>query len=435
MVLTVGMCLLNGCSISNNKEANDASNSELIIRIDAITPVENSLKKAINKYEKEHTGIRIVLNENTEYSGLELKRSLMYSTLTAEDGPDLLYCDRTSMRYFAEKGCLLDLSAILNEDSKKKYLAGIIQSGEYDGISYMLPTHLNLSAVYVNKKVISNEQWSVSDVIRIIQKKEKEGRAFDDIWLMYEGHATPKELLSCFFISDVIHSEFINLETASCDFDSELFHNVLEICKRYGAREDGKYPSSREERAGKLIDENILCISEPLINFSKFSLYGAMLGDAANLIGIPTLSHSGIQLTSVDGICANRYTKEKGAVMDFLDGLFNQQYYETNPADQIPIRIDALDGKIDTDADWTDDVLVWTGNGSQMHVSSKPNGDSFEKEYLELLNRCTSYDENNWYIINIITEESAPFFDGSKEIDMVCEVIQNRVQLYLDENK
>jgi hypothetical protein len=38
-------------------------------------------------------------------------------------------------------------------------------------------------------------------------------------------------------------------------------------------------------------------------------------------------------------------------------------------------------------------------------------------------------------IINIITEETEPFFKGQKSAADVAGVIQNRVQIYVNENK
>ena len=40
---------------------------------------------------------------------------------------------------------------------------------------------------------------------------------------------------------------------------------------------------------------------------------------------------------------------------------------------------------------------------------------------------------NRFEIVQIVTEETMYFFEGQKDIDEVCEVIQSRVQLKLEE--
>lgn len=37
--------------------------------------------------------------------------------------------------------------------------------------------------------------------------------------------------------------------------------------------------------------------------------------------------------------------------------------------------------------------------------------------------------------INIITEEAAPYFAGQKNVNEVADIIQNRVQIYVNENR
>lgn len=45
---------------------------------------------------------------------------------------------------------------------------------------------------------------------------------------------------------------------------------------------------------------------------------------------------------------------------------------------------------------------------------------------------CTVRTDNN--IINIITEEAEAFFEGEKSAEEVAEIIQGRVQLYINES-
>ena len=48
------------------------------------------------------------------------------------------------------------------------------------------------------------------------------------------------------------------------------------------------------------------------------------------------------------------------------------------------------------------------------------------------VNKVNFYDED---IINIIQEEIESFYSGQKGVDEVVDIIQNRVQLYVDENR
>lgn len=63
--------------------------------------------------------------------------------------------------------------------------------------------------------------------------------------------------------------------------------------------------------------------------------------------------------------------------------------------------------------------------------------DWFTKEQLadleSLLGRAVFFPYKTQEILAIIEEETALYFDGSKSMEETVDVIQNRVQLYLDE--
>lgn len=112
LVCLVGACMLSACSAKGQQKSSETSENAVTIRVSAIHEIENPLKKAIADYEKEHPNVTIQLKENTEYSDVELKRAQLFSELSSGDGPDVIYCDRTSMGYFADKGCFMAKSGV-----------------------------------------------------------------------------------------------------------------------------------------------------------------------------------------------------------------------------------------------------------------------------------------------------------------------------------
>ena len=53
----------------------------------------------------------------------------------------------------------------------------------------------------------------------------------------------------------------------------------------------------------------------------------------------------------------------------------------------------------------------------------------------KLIDSAENKFEYNTEILGIIDEETEAYFVGQKDLDSVTDVIQNRVQLYLQENK
>ena len=73
------------------------------------------------------------------------------------------------------------------------------------------------------------------------------------------------------------------------------------------------------------------------------------------------------------------------------------------------------------------------GDGTFAMLEVKPDGSSWEQEYLDLLNSCVCANGGMEVIREIIMEECDGYFYGDKDIQQTVDVIQKRVQLYLDE--
>ena len=56
------------------------------------------------------------------------------------------------------------------------------------------------------------------------------------------------------------------------------------------------------------------------------------------------------------------------------------------------------------------------------------------EDYIAVPDSCVPRPSRYITIANIVLEEVEPYFAGVKNMDTVIDIIQNRVQLYLDEN-
>ncbi|MBO5282023.1 MAG: hypothetical protein J6B43_02675, partial [Lachnospiraceae bacterium] len=74
-------------------------------------------------------------------------------------------------------------------------------------------------------------------------------------------------------------------------------------------------------------------------------------------------------------------------------------------------------------------------NNKGYALSSKEDGSSYLEEYLELLESAVPTAVSSDDIFDIVMEEANGYFQGDKDLDSVVDVIQRRVQLYLDERK
>ena len=73
-------------------------------------------------------------------------------------------------------------------------------------------------------------------------------------------------------------------------------------------------------------------------------------------------------------------------------------------------------------------------NTGQMYTFRPPTRDEIDI-VLTVLDEVRLAPEENNEIMNMIREESAAYFAGQKTVDDVAAGIQNRVSLYVDENR
>ena len=72
---------------------------------------------------------------------------------------------------------------------------------------------------------------------------------------------------------------------------------------------------------------------------------------------------------------------------------------------------------------------------SVIPLEGKPDGTSYLQEYMELLDKGKP---EGWWtteLRGIVQEEAGAFFAGDRSASTAAEIIQNRVQNYLDERK
>jgi len=75
---------------------------------------------------------------------------------------------------------------------------------------------------------------------------------------------------------------------------------------------------------------------------------------------------------------------------------------------------------------------LFQGFGGVMPLAVDENGDSFVKEYLDIMDKARPYSTHS-EVRAIISEEADAYFAGAKTVDEVADIIQNRIQLYLKE--
>lgn len=401
------------------------------IEIKPLLYYDDQLKRSIRKYEQTHPGITIKLLETSRWETRDRDIIELMQEMTNGSGADLLLLDRSQMLSFDKNECLMDLSEVLVDATKKQLLSGVLEYGRTNHGTMLLSYQPYLKTAFINKKYLNGSSWTVQNLVDIIEAQEKQGKPFT---LLTRGDYHPFFL----FLTNICDSEFIDMEKGTCSFNSDLFIKVLEICKRYNNEIDYNEDAYDQIKKGE-----ILTLTPTELSLRGYSEVCANLGPDYVTVGYPSLSGNGHHLSFSMGFAVNKNTENYDIIADFINWMFSLE--NENLLFQAPIREDLFEGRIriptptEVANGWEDSPYVaLPDRGGIWPLAAKPDGDSYLKEYMELVEQChyrdtTVYEDD---ITRILWEEADAFFEGdNRSAAEVARIIQSRVFLYLQENR
>lgn len=356
------------------------------------------------------------------FSGMETFRTRAMAELMAGDGADLYLVSKADMKILYEQGALADLTGVLPAELEKCIFPGVLEGGVIDGRQIGLTPEAAATIALVSNELWPEDSWTLEEALDLVEANAQLEYLLVD--RSYNNGAG--NLLYNVFLQDLDNSPFLNLEEGTCDFDNPLFIRLLEHVKGYG--------SFRNWESDPL-DEGIAAgFFETTGNYPGFTYIMAKYGDRYHVAGFPTAGESGNYWSSDYYLVMNKDTPYRDILEDYLKGLFDikhQKYCESSVRNDLVSLLTRYEPGSNRDSDWVYD----RGNGIYQTVYVKPGGSTWEQEYLDLMNSCVQKSDSLDEIIDIILEDASAYFDGSKDINTVVDIIQNRVQLYLDEQR
>ncbi len=222
----------------------------------------------------------------------------------------------------------------------------------------------------------------------------------------------------------------VDWERGTCDFSGDLFARILEVAKRYGY--DGKHRYQTLVRNIRYMDiYHFESCAE--LEAEGMTVWGALFDDGC---------HGYIDNSTT--LAVNAASPRKEGALKFLGYLLGEKA-QAELTNAVPVNRAALEQWIGNDLEKVADGKEYTYGSSYIDegVTVKYTRSFTEenmtevrtREYLEALENVRPLPYRTAPILDIVYTEAADYFSGSKSIEDVAEVIRNRVQLYLDENK
>ncbi len=398
-------------------------------------------ERDITAFNRQSQEYRIMVQEYGDASmSFDKKMEGYAKALEAGNIPDIIdltYCPMT-LETLICVGAVEDLTPYLEADEtikKEDYIPNVLSAYERDGGLYAIMPCFGVEAFVGRADEIGEKKtWTTEDVITLLDSKEADTKLLPGadkwsiLWIMCNRN----------------QDMFIDKDSGACSFTGEEFKKILEFANRFP--NEGNDDSTLDD----LRNGRTLLNREVITSVQQYQMYEYMFGGPVNTIGYPSFGESGLTLKSNGTTVAmSAYSENKEGIWEFIRFNLSKERQENagSPNGGFPILKSALEKQFEKDME---QEYIKDENGSQREMPKSTwmrslGGEEFTVEVYaaneeqvarvrEMIETAQNEESMNTEILNIISEEASGYFEGQKSVEDVAAVVQNRVQLYMNEN-
>ena len=395
--------------------------------------LDDSIRTAIIHFNKSNDQYRIRVKD---YAGDDYEGGLnQFNTdLTSGQAPDIIDLSSLSFRQLASKGVFADLTPYLtaSEIDGSAYLENIMRAYSLDEKLYGLMSGFSISTLAGHgAKIGDYDRWTLEEMIDWAEQ-------FPGAKLM---RTTASSLMHSLVYQNI--DKFIDWETGNCNFTGDEFLGVLEFVSTFGDEWDDWNDPDRIGTHEGFQDGHYLLLDYYVNSLEAMQLIDAMFDGDAKYIGLPTESGSGIMINPNGAIAISDKSRHKDGAFAFIEYLLSDDFQSPSKNTNrynIPVQYAAIEEIIDeaTTAQMESGremiTTSWGYDDLQVEIFASRNKE-FVDVFYDLIQRADGLRDYDTQIVTIIQEEADSFFSGQKSAAEAAEIIQSRVQLYVNENR
>ena len=414
--------------------------------------LDYNLRSQIVKFNKTNPDYRIVVKDYSEYAtddDYNAGLTKLNTEIISGNVPDILVNGtELPIGQYAAKGLLEDLWPYLDADpeySRDKLMTQPLNAAQTDGKLYRLPIDFGVTtAVGLGKVVGEYTTWTLADVNDALSRLPEGATVFNKYY-------TQAQMLQYCIAMNA--ESFMNWQDGTCSFDSDEFRALLEFVKPFPAEYD--WQSDAEEYESdytRLKNGKQLLYPTSLSGFSDLYYMFAALNNDIRFIGFPREDgSSGSAFNASCTLSISTTCRDKSGAWTFIRSTLSDDFQQdlwNFPIVKASFEAkaqEAMTQEYETDADGNQ-ILDDDGNPIPISTGGMSYGDEpmielyavTQEQYdavLALIDSTTSFVDYDQNVLDIISDEAAGYFAGSKTVEEASKLIQSRVSLYIQEQK
>lgn len=411
--------------------------------------VDQNTYAAIIKFNKSNEKYRITVKDYSEQIDYSSENSYqdaitrMNNDILTGNAPDLISLNGINVKQMAQQGVFEDLGQYLDGSGNLKredLVQSVLQAYTINDTLCAIPTTFSISTLLSASSLVGDEMgWTVDEMLEVVDKMPEDAMIME----------YPSKSRILYYMLTYGADDYVDWTEGKCYFDSPEFIKILEFANRFPAEFNG---GEDTPVMPELVAEGkLLLVDQSISQLSDYQIVHTIWGEPITCIGYPTAGSNGSVIYGSSAVAISSKSKYKDAAWEFLEGFLldsasNNRFswgfsvIESKLQEQFAEEMEA-----DYATDENGDILL-DENGEKVQIShggwSFGNNVSFEiyastqeeaDAVRELIDNTTTLVSQDTQIMSIINEEVAPYFEGQKSVQEVADIIQNRIQTYVDE--
>ncbi len=400
------------------------------------------VRTQVIEFNKASDEYRIRMIEYYEYnneSDWDAGLKMFNNDILTSNAPDIIVLNpEMPINSYMDKGVLLNLNPYIEADeeiSKENMASNILALGSKGNDTYILTANFMVSTMAMKESLVPNGESVSLNELRQLEAQFGNIHAFQD--------CTREDILR--LAMEMNYSEFLDVETGKCAFNTPGFYELLEYAKTYPEEIDW----DNMDDAYWMEYETAMRDNKALIQYFTISGFGGIgyteqgrFGEEVAFVGFP----------GNEGTTGVIYPYIQMAISEDCEHpeeawAFMRQFYtyegQRDMGYGLPVNLTVMDewmAQAQEKPYWTDengdkieyDETYWIGDQEIIIEPLSAERAQEIKEYALSVTDIYYFDSS---IIDIIVEEASPFFAGQKTAEQAADIIQSRVQIYVNENQ
>ena len=416
-------------------------------------------RNKIIDFNKSSDKYRIEIKDYSEFNTAEdytAGLTKLNTEIAAGNVPDILNVSGLPIQQYGAKGLLEDLWPYIDNDpdlGRDAIMENVFKAAEQDGKLYQVFSTFSIQTVVGATKVVGDRMsWTLDDLQAALATMPEGCTIFG------EGD-TKAGMLSNVLAQNM--DAFVDWSTGQCSFDSEDFISLLEFYNSFPLEYDWNNVDweEYEDDNTRVMNGKQMLLNAYLYDLGdSLQMYEVVFNGDYSFIGFPQEDGSvGSSFSLGNGIAMSSTCKDKEGAWSFMREYLMPQYanvdeeymiggynLSTNKADfekmvemamKKEYQLDENGNQVLDENGQPIEVPKYTYGFNDLTVDVYATTQEQYDQFMALYNAIDSistYDEN---IYNIVNEVAGGYFNGDKTVQDTAKQIQDRVTLYVNEQR